>query len=151
MKEYLITLFGKDIRRTVVLKYTNQHLVQMAIPENEGWDATAIMWIGSFIRHVATEPMLHEYQADTSKTFNFKIQEVPLDLSFNSFWDKYGHKVGNMGRAKKLWKLLNLEDKTKAMCNITSYNYYLQMNPNIEKIYPERYLSQRRFENEYKL
>lgn len=150
LKEYLITFFGNETRRSVVIRYVNHHLQQITLPENEKWEANAIMWLGSFVRHVVTDKDLWDYQSDTSKTFNFQVQPVPLDLSFEKFWNTYNYKVGNKGKAQKLWKLLNQEDKIKALCRVTSYNYFLQINPNTEKIYPERYLSQRRFENEYK-
>lgn len=149
-KKYLITLYGKEIRRSIVATYHNQHLRAVAIPETEKWDATALMWMGSFIRHIVTENRLHEYQQDTTKTFNFRLNEVPQKLDFDTFWDAYAYKVGNKGKAANLWKLLDEEDKIKALCGIKNYNYFLQLNPNTDKIYPERYLSQRRFENEYK-
>lgn len=75
---------------------------------------------------------------------------IQTDLSFDNFWDTFDYKIGNKKRAQKLWKELSDADKLKAIQTIPAYEYYLKMKPAIEKLYPETFLSQRRFETDYK-
>jgi hypothetical protein len=78
-----------------------------------------------------------------------RIAKVEEDLSFDNFWNKYNYKVGNKKRAEKLWDQLSDADKAKVFTNINSYDNFLARRQNQEKLYPETYLSQRRFENSY--
>lgn len=78
----------------------------------------------------------------------FRIEEIKQDLSFKSFWNTYAHKVGNKPRAEKLWDLLKDLDKAKALSYIAKYNNFLLNNNGIQKLYPETYLNQKRFDNE---
>lgn len=80
----------------------------------------------------------------------FTLKPVTQDLSFEAFWERYEYKVGNKKRAEKLWDQLPDSDKLKVFQNIPAYNYYLTTRPQMEKLYPETYLNQRRFESNYK-
>jgi hypothetical protein len=57
--------------------------------------------------------------------------------------------VGNKTKAKKLWTELSDADKTLALNKLPLYKRFIQVK-GIETVYPERYISQRRFENEFK-
>lgn len=78
----------------------------------------------------------------------FKVEQLQQDLSFNAFWNAYSYKVGNKTRAEKLWNALKDTDKAKAFSYLKTYANYLLLNPSIQKLYPETYLSQKRFNNE---
>ena len=78
----------------------------------------------------------------------FRVDEVKQDLSFQTFWNTYKHKVGNKPRAEKLWNALNETDKAKALSYIATYNNHLLNNQGIQKLYPETYLNQKRFDND---
>jgi len=87
-------------------------------------------------------------RAMTYKTVQgVSITEVAEDLSFERFWLEYDHKVGNKGRAEKLWKALKDPDKIKALKNIQTYTQWLVQRPGIEKKYPETYLNQTPWNN----
>lgn len=79
-----------------------------------------------------------------------KLVEVQLDLSFEKAWSEYAYKVGNKTKAKKLWEELNDADKTLALIAIGKYKRYLQVKTGIEQVYFERFISQRRFENDFR-
>lgn len=70
------------------------------------------------------------------------------DLSFDSFWNTYNHKVGNKPRAKTLWDKLPVGERTLAIEYITRYNSFLTTQNGISKAYPETYLAQQRWHNE---
>ena len=74
--------------------------------------------------------------------------EVPDDLSFEAFWTRYGYKVGDKKKATKLWNEMKPESRALALSKIERYKKFAE-NANIALVYPERYLSQRRFENEF--
>ena len=73
---------------------------------------------------------------------------VPLveDYSFDEFWDAFAHKVGNKGKAEKLWEKLTPAEQTNIMAFIPSYLRYVSFKK-IEQTYPETFLNQRRWEN----
>jgi hypothetical protein len=78
---------------------------------------------------------------------NVKVTELEEDLSFDSFWKKYNHKVGNKRRAMKLWDLLSDDQKAAAIAYLRVYDTYLAMNNGMAKLYPETYLNQERWNN----
>jgi hypothetical protein len=83
----------------------------------------------------------------TSKTLS--IVKVMKELTFESFWNAFNYKMGKLA-AEKQWNKLNDADKLACMKSIKKYHGYLASKPGIEKVYPERYISKRRFEDEYK-
>lgn len=78
------------------------------------------------------------------------VEQIPEDLTFNTFWEAYNYKVGKKERAIKLWLALSEADRTKALRSIPKYNWWLTKKQNMERLYPETYLNQRRFDNEFK-
>lgn len=80
-----------------------------------------------------------------------KITRMEQDLSFGAFWSAYGYKVGNKARVQKLWEKLSDAERAQAIRSIPLYDRFLLMKQNQDKLYPETYLRQRRFENNYKL
>lgn len=74
---------------------------------------------------------------------------IPNDLSFEKFWNTYNYKVGNKLRAEKLWDKMKETERVSVLKAIPKYNWYLNQK-NIDKAYPETWLSQKRFlTNEY--
>lgn len=78
------------------------------------------------------------------------VTRLATDLRFETFWDAYAYKVGHKARAEKLWDKLSDVDRQMALDSIIGYNYYLMCRPNMERLYAETYLSQRRFETDYR-
>jgi hypothetical protein len=79
------------------------------------------------------------------------IEQVPQDLSFNVFWEAYAYKVGDRTRAMKEWTALVDADRVKCLRAIPQYKQWLKQKPNIEQLYPQTFLKQRRFDNQFKL
>ncbi len=76
------------------------------------------------------------------------VREKLADLSFDAFWNAYTYKVGAKAVAEKLWTKLSDEDKTAAIIAIKPYDRYIART-GVAKIYPERYIKYRRWENEF--
>lgn len=81
------------------------------------------------------------------KSKHFNIELLEQNLSFKSFWDAYNYKVGNKRRTEKIWNALTDVDKAKAINYIKRYDNWL-LQGNIQKLYPETYLYQKRYDNE---
>ena len=77
----------------------------------------------------------------------FRVQEIKNNLSFENFWNSFGYKFGNKKKAENVWKLLTEVQKAKAIAYIPKYKNMI-INSNINHLYPETYLRQRRYEND---
>lgn len=80
---------------------------------------------------------------------NMIMTEIPEDLSFDRFWIKYNYKHGSKTRAEKLWNGMKDTDKYSCFMSIDRYNAWLNRKKNMEKVYPETYLNQRRYESDF--
>ncbi len=83
-----------------------------------------------------------------AKSKNLHVNEVVEIPTFEQFWDAYSYKVDKQ-LAIKAWDKLGIADMHRAMAAIVSYDNYLKRT-GIAKIYPCRYISDRKFENDYK-
>jgi hypothetical protein len=96
-------------------------------------------------------PFIQEALTEWEKIIkNCHIEAIQDDTTFPGFWNAYNYKVGNKKRAEKLWTLLNEQEKLLALSSIRKYDRYLAQRPKMEKAYPETWLAQRRWENEFK-
>lgn len=82
------------------------------------------------------------------RKWGFKLSEMEEDLSFERFWNTYGYKVGNKAKAMKLWNSLSDADKAMCLRRIKAYKNYLERT-GIAQAYPETYLRNRRWEDQY--
>lgn len=89
---------------------------------------------------------LQELQDLVKRSKNWLIERMPLDLNFTTFWARYNHKVGNKKRAERLWDTLSQANRAKALNFITKYEAQL-LQTNHDKLYPETYLNQERWNN----
>jgi hypothetical protein len=86
-----------------------------------------------------------------SKPGIYTVEAIPEDLSFNVFWEAYHHKIGDKTRAMKLWVALVDADRVKCLRAIPKYDQWLMQRPSMERLYPETFLKQRRFDNLFKV
>ncbi len=92
-------------------------------------------------------PVTEKMLLKQAKHYGWRLKPVEQDLSFDAFWSRYAHKVGNKKRAERLWNLLSKKEKAKALAYLPRYESYLTQNPGISKLYPETYLNQQRWNN----
>jgi hypothetical protein len=140
MKKYIVT--SSQFMGELVFGYQHNQLVFM--------DLDAISEVPSFLAYVYSKlPVSSEaLQGWLASSKTMKIREVPADLTFENFWNTYGYKVGNKPKAQKLWNALKDQKKALALMKIKPYQKYVEAAA-IAMIYPERYLSQERYENEF--
>jgi len=138
--KYILT--HKKIAGAIVIQYDEQGRVRCF---EFDCDASQELWEFMFNNF----PQMQESLRHPSFS-NFIIQAVPEDITFQAFWKAYDHKVGDKHRAEKLYNLLNDIQKTQVLTSIPRYNTFLQKHATQERCYPETYLSQSRWENEFK-
>ena len=99
--------------------------------------------VAGMLENALTLDLLMEY----CKRQGLKLVEVNNDLSFATFWDKYGYKEG--GSKKKTeaqWNRMPEHKRAAAMAYITKYNAFLQKQQ-IAKQYASTYLNPERWDN----
>lgn len=82
-----------------------------------------------------------------SKDKSIKLEEVEVDLSFDSFWEAYAYKKGKKARVKRKWESMEEEEQLKAISYIKKYNFFLAERPHMERKYPETYLNAEEWNN----
>ena len=91
------------------------------------------------------------YRESTIKSWrgikNIELIVGQPDLTFDTFYDMYKHKVGKL-EAERAWKRLNKSDQLEAIKNIKAYDGFLHRK-SIAKANPATYLNKRRFEDEF--
>lgn len=102
----------------------------------------------AFLKHFPLTLQMLEDLLGKSRSLSYTFVEA--DLSFAAFWDTYDYKVGNKKRAQKEWEKLSEAKRAKCLESITSYNYFLKTKPNQDRLYPETFLSQERYDIDYK-
>ena len=144
--KYEIRFKGNEAWLEVV--YHEGNLIKATIINQEHLSPTQINYVWTaLVNSIKIEWEMHFF----IKTSNGKLryQELPFDTSFDAFWTQYANKVGKKERTTQLWKLLSDEDKSRALAGIKRYKNWLLQNPSVQMLYPETYISQKRWENEY--
>lgn len=78
-----------------------------------------------------------------------KVEDVSeADYGFERFWNAYGYKVGNKARVQKKWERLPEGERILALGSIARYKRFAE-GKKIDLVYPETYIDQRRWENEF--
>lgn len=134
-------LLSEKIQEKITLNYVGGFLKTIDFPQ--GLTEVQYNW---FLKNV---PHHEAHVAVFARSGNFQVYAVGV-YTFEDFWEFYGYKVGKKERAKKLWESLTEVEQDRCMASIVMYKRYLAQNPNIAQCYPETYLSQKRWENEYR-
>ena len=71
-----------------------------------------------------------------------------IDLSFVRFWNAYGYKVGDKSRVEKKWNALKEENRLLALQGIARQRRHSESHKT-DMPYPQTYIDQRRWENEF--
>ncbi|RIV21364.1 hypothetical protein DYU11_18330 [Fibrisoma montanum] len=97
-------------------------------------------------RNFPVVQVLLERMAGNSETLTIRL--TTNEVTFEQFWEAYNYKVDKQ-EAKKAFDKLTKDEQIKAFETIPSYNFYLMMRPNTNRLYPATYL-RGKFENDYK-
>jgi len=138
MKKYIVTFGSSNVKLLIAYNLENrlcEFVLEGDFTENQH----------NFI--LTKLPRTSDGIALLRQVPKLKVTEVEQDLSFGTFWDQYGHKVGNRNRAIKLWENMPPAEKALALAYIKKYNQFLLQSNGVQKLYPETYLNQKRYEN----
>lgn len=76
------------------------------------------------------------------------IAEHTYEITFEMWFDKYSFKR-NKKPAEKIWVKMNVGDRAKAFYSIDAYNRYLKKNTWLNKMYPDTYLRNEHYNDEW--
>ena len=91
-----------------------------------------------------TESKIAVWKKQNFKTL--KIEKFKEDLDFNNFYNKYNHKLSKRSRSEAIWKVIDNNEKAKAIAFISTYDKYLAQS-GVAKMNPETYLKSEMWNN----
>lgn len=107
-------------------------------------DQVAVKWMLNNIP-------LNENDIKFFQTAMFDINVIIEKVSHEEFWEIYNHKIGKQA-SEKQWGKLTMAERGKAIRNVPRYQSYCkQQNPPRKLKDPERYLSQKTFNDQFVL
>lgn len=130
MKKYILT--SPMFTGSVTFGYNDDGFLVLYQNETE-MNPTQHSWL------LANNPVNGQYLEQLAKRIKGQLKEVPADLSFDTFWDKYDKKI-NRKRCEPMWKKLSDAEKLQALTNIKPYERYLERSGFRGKADPENYL-----------
>jgi len=138
-KKYILT--SEHFKGEIVFKYNLKGFLQVVdLSGVSGLKMAIFNWVWDNPLKTADE--LNEY---LEKAGNFKITEIPEDLSFERFWIEYGHKVGKKTMTLNAWKKLSQADKIAALIYIKKLKD-IKKKDGTQMPYPQTYLNQKYWE-----
>lgn len=139
MKKYLLTSDSFD--GNVVLGYQENDLLTLYSNDSEMTEPQRIWLLKNLPCHLSQVQHL-------AKQIKGKLEEMPEDISFNSFWSAYKKKI-NLKRCTPLFEKLSDADKLRAINAIKPYDAYLTRTKFRGKADPDTYLRNRYFETDW--
>lgn len=109
-------------------------------------NSTQRKWLFENGHFPAVEAQIKDWQKKMRANFEVTVGEP--DLSFDAFWQAYGHKTRKK-QTEAYFKKMSQADRFKAFLGIRRYNNHLQLNSWKTKVDPIRFLKDRRYEDEY--
>lgn len=111
-------------------------------------NAQQMKWLFSGAHFPANESIMRSvWMKEKAYTDVFEVSAAPADLSFDSLWNLYDHKVKRV-EAEKSFNKLKEPDKIKLFLSIKGYNTYLQRR-GIAKAHLSTFINQRYFEDDW--
>lgn len=137
---------GKEIGLVFLFKYDlNGNLKLFEISEGELNDEQ-VQWL--FSHFPASESIMQKIWSKVEKFLKiFTIEQSPADLSFESAWTLYNHKISKLD-AEKAFKKMTEAEKIQFFLSLPKYERYLKSS-GIAKAHMSTYINKRYYENEY--
>src|SRR5690606_6833834 len=137
-KKYIMT--SDQFTGEIVFKYNLKGYLSSVEIAASGMKLEVFNWIWDNLPKTTKE--VDEY---IQRAKNFKITEIPEDLSFERFWIEYGHKVGKKTMTLNAWKKLSQADKIAALIYIKKLKD-IKKKDGTQMPYPQTYLNQKYWE-----
>ncbi len=140
MKKYVLT--SQSFEGQVMFWFNEEGLMIFYHNESE-MNKAQQEWL------LANLPLTVDMIALVTAKIKGSLEQLPEDISFDTFWDLYAKKLNRI-RAEKLYNKLNEGDKLKAINSIKHYDNYLQRNSWRSKADPDTYLRNQSYLTEWK-
>jgi hypothetical protein len=140
--QYILT--GKKSSAKIVFKYDLRGLL-MAFEADGIEDEKQLKYL--FWNDKFPFPYLESMISKIENMGAFNITKVEDDLSFDRFWEVYNCKISKK-KAAPLWNKLSKANRIKVFLHLPKYWAYLSYKK-IEKAYPDTYLRNEKWEDEY--
>jgi len=119
-------------------------LVFAEVPESVQLDSTQNQWFWNNVPTTIVELTQAGKKKDVTIT---PVAEG--EVTFDDFWNLYAYKHGKKDRTKMLWQSMTDIERTLCMAAIPKYKFWLHSQNGMNCLYPQTFLSQRRWENDY--
>lgn len=138
-KKYILT--SDHFTGEVTFEYNLKGFLKVVkIGEVRGMSKSIFDWLWANLP--TSTQMMEEYKKTAG---NFKISEVPVDLSFERFWSEYNNKVGKKKMTENAWNKLSQKDKIAALLYIEKLRRTKRQD-GTQMPYPSTYLNQKYWE-----
>ena len=132
-------VMAPNLQGSIVLTYDANGILELAdFGKLHALDSETLKF---FATHF---PMHQAWLARTVEQINGTAKLVQLDITFELFYTKYGHKEGKI-KAEAAWNKLKPKEKAAAYNYIPRYNSILAANQWRGKLMPATYLNQKRW------
>ena len=141
--QYILT--GKTTEIKVVFTYDLRGFIQDIHIEGAESEKQlyALFWNEKF-----PFPFVERIIPEVAKMGFFNIEKGEDDLSFDRFWEEYNYKVSKK-KAEKLYAKISRANRVKIFLHLPKYEAYLKARKGIEKAYPDTYLRNEKWNDEY--
>lgn len=138
-KKYILT--SDHFTGEVTFEYNLKGFLKaVKVGEVKGMSKSIFDWLWANLP--TSTQMMEEYKKTAG---NFKISEVPVDLSFERFWSEYNNKVGKKKMTENAWNKLSQKDKIAALLYIEKLRRTKRQD-GTQMPYPSTYLNQKYWE-----
>lgn len=138
-KKYILT--SDHFTGEVTFEYNLKGFLKVVkIGEVRGMSKAIFEWLWANLP--TSTQMIEEYKKTAG---NFKISEVPVDLSFERFWTEYDQKVGKKKMTENAWNKLPQKDKIAALLYIEKLRR-TKRRDGTQMPYPSTYINQKYWE-----
>lgn len=140
------TITSKITGNVVIVEYDQGGLTGVQYNMNPGEASTkpAVAWMQQNLP-------LEEKDVLNFRPDKFNVEVVVENITFDEFWQEYDNKIGKQA-AEKQWHKLTMPERGKAIRNIKRYKTFCQqMVPPRRLKDPERYLSNKTFNDDFKI
>lgn len=94
-------------------------------------------------------PVDAQFMKEWAEENAFALVEVKQEPTFEEFWKLWPEVKANKARALTHWKKLSKKDKQRVIEVQHAYARYVQRHPTKYAKYPDIWLSERKFDNDY--
>jgi len=138
-KKYILT--SDHFTGEVTFEYNLKGFLKaVKVGEVKGMSKSIFDWLWANLP--TSTQMIEEYKKTAG---NFKISEVPVDLSFERFWSEYNNKVGKKKMTENAWNKLSQKDKIAALLYIEKLRRTKRQD-GTQMPYPSTYINQKYWE-----